>query len=154
MGFFEDLAKGGTEGVFSGFAKAVQVFKADPTKVAELENAASLARLQHEGLMAELQLKAATLEADLAKAQIDVNKIEAANTRFFVSGWRPAVGWVCVSGISYEWLFRPIVQSLINYWQATYVMVSLDTEDIYTLLGGMLGLGVLRTVEKLKIGGK
>jgi hypothetical protein len=103
-------------------------------------------KLQQDGAFKELE---ANLE--LAKAQIDVNKTEAASPSLFVSGWRPAVGWVCVSAYAFNYLFLPLLN-----WGAKFFMdnapgiVALDTGELTTLLFGMLGIGTLRTVEKIK----
>jgi hypothetical protein len=81
-------------------------------------------------------------------AQVELNKTEAASPSLFISGWRPATGWVCVGGLVYQVMVRPIVQSCINVWTPTYTMVPLEIETLMTLLFGMLGLGAYRTVEK------
>ena len=61
------------------------------------------ARLAHEiATLAERQAH------EIAKAQIEVNKAEAGSSSLFVSGWRPAVGWVCVSGLGFNFLVVPL----------------------------------------------
>ena len=50
--------------------------------------------MQQKGELAEL---AAITEGD--KAQAEVNKVEAASESLFVSGWRPAVGWICAAAL-------------------------------------------------------
>lgn len=82
--------------------------------------------------------------------QVEINKIEASSESFFKSGWRPAVGWICVSGLSYQLLFRPIMT-----WVGTNVVhwsppPPLETDTLMTLLFGLLGLGAYRTVEKIR----
>lgn len=81
-------------------------------------------------------------------AQTDINKAEASNVSVFVSGWRPAVGWVCVGGLVYTFIGQP----LISWGSAIYhypLPPALDLGTLITLLGGMLGLGGLRTLEKV-----
>lgn len=88
-------------------------------------------------------------------AQIEVNKEEAKHSSVFVSGWRPAVGWACVTGLFYTYLFQPILSWLGQLickangleWTA---LPTIPMSDLLILLGGMLGLGGLRTFEKLK----
>lgn len=92
----------------------------------------------------EIAYKIATLAATNAHknamAQIDVNKTEAAHKNLFVSGWRPALGWVCVLALGNNYLIVP-------YWADA---VALDTGEIMPLILGMLGLAGARTVEKVK----
>lgn len=88
-------------------------------------------------------------ETGLVMAQIDVNKIEAANPTLFVSGWRPAVGWVCVIGLLYSFLGQPLLEWATPALNLASAPPKLDMGTLITLLGGMLGLGTLRTVEKM-----
>ena len=81
---------------------------------------------------------------ELINGQIEVNKVEAASPSLFVSGWRPYIGWICGNGLAYQFLVYPILIA----WQPK--IVQLDMGTLLTLLGGLLGLGTLRTVEKLK----
>lgn len=81
--------------------------------------------------------------------QMDINKVEAANTNLFVSGWRPFVGWVCGIGLVYSFIGQPLLAwGSINYHFA--IPPTLDLGTLLTILGGMLGLGTLRTVEKVQ----
>lgn len=79
----------------------------------------------------------------LIQGQLEINKVEAANPSLFVSGWRPFIGWICGVGLGYQFLIYPI---LIGYAPK---IQQLDMGTLVTLLGGLLGLGTLRTVEKL-----
>jgi hypothetical protein len=77
-------------------------------------------------------------ESAIAAAQSATNTAEAANNNVFVSGWRPACGWICVMGLGYATIVAPVLR--------------LPTGDVNTLimvLTGMLGLGTMRTVEKI-----
>lgn len=130
------ILKDGVGGLFNGVATIVKTFKADPLEVMRLEVAIQ---------QAEQQITLA-----LAQAQTKINEIEAASDNLFVSGWRPAVGWVGVTGLAYDNLLRPLLQSLVNLWYPSYTMVSLDTNELATLLFGILGLGAYRTYEKSK----
>lgn len=91
------------------------------------------------------------LEADLqlALAQTEINKVEAAAPDVFRGGWRPAAGWVCVAGLAYQFLFQPLAawSGGIQGWPPPPV---LDLGDLYGLLFGMLGLGAYRSFEKTK----
>ena len=83
---------------------------------------------------------------ELAKGQLEINKAEAASGSLFKGGWRPAVGWVCVCGFAINFLVSPIAAGFgVDIPQA-------DAATLMPVLMGMLGLGGLRTVEKM--GGK
>lgn len=94
----------------------------------------------------------AVLDADmrLALGQMEVNKVEA-STDLFRGGWRPAVGWVCVIGLGYQFILQPLLP-----WMVTVAgghvppLPAIDNETLMVLLTGMLGLGGLRTFERVK----
>ena len=87
----------------------------------------------------ELVKALAEFETRLAEAQNKLNEIEAASGSFFKSGWRPAVGWLCVMGLFYSAILAPVMQ------------LPLPENDILTtLLFSLLGLGSLRTLEKAR----
>ena len=103
-------------------------------------------RLAHEiATLAERQAH------DIAKAQIEVNKNEANHRSVFVSGWRPACGWVCVLGFTVNFLVIPTVNIYLTAWtQIPLLIPALDVSEMMPVLLGMLGLGGMRTVEKTK----
>lgn len=87
--------------------------------------------------------------SEAAKAQAEVNLKEAEHPSLFVSGWRPAVGWICVAGCAYGFAAHPLLT-----WLSVLIGVGtppvLDMATIVGLLGGLLGLGGLRTYEKVQ----
>lgn len=86
-----------------------------------------------------------------AHDQTEINKIEAASTSVFVAGWRPAVGWVCVLGLGYSYLIYPfLLWYSAAYGQDLHNLPKLETDGLYQLVLAMLGLGTLRTFEKVK----
>lgn len=87
---------------------------------------------------AEAANKLQDLAAQIAAAQSATNTAEAGNANIFVSGWRPFIGWVCGFGFVY---------SII---QPAFHLPPVDMQNIIGILGGMLGLGAMRTVEKIK----
>lgn len=91
-----------------------------------------------------------TLELQSVLGQLDINKAEAAHPSVFVSGWRPAVGWVCVSGFGYEFLLRPLANGVAIGLGVPPVFPGIEVEALSSLLTGLLGLGGLRTLEKIK----
>jgi hypothetical protein len=78
---------------------------------------------------------------ELAKAQLGVNKVEAAHRSLFVAGWRPAVGWSCCFALVYSTILSPI----LGIW---FTVPPVDSSLLTTVLMGMLGLGAMRTYEK------
>jgi hypothetical protein len=87
---------------------------------------------------------------ELAKAQLEVNKTEAAHSSLFVSGWRPAVGWVAVLGMASNFLVIPLANFTLALVESEVVVPILDLSQMMPVLLGMLGLGAMRTVEKTK----
>lgn len=99
-------------------------------------------------LREQASMELASQAASQIMGQIELNKGEQASPSLFISGWRPAVGWVCLGGLTYQVMVRPIGQSVANIWFPHYAAVSLEVETLMTLLFGMLGLGGYRTFEK------
>ena len=102
-------------------------------------------RLAHEiATLAERQ------SHEIAKAQIEVNQREADHQSLFVSGWRPAVGWVCCIGLACNYLFIPMANFVLVLSDSSVTVPALDLSEMMPVLLGMLGLGSLRTWEKTK----
>lgn len=96
---------------------------------------------------AKLQLLSLQQSGELA--QIAVNQEEAKNSSVFVSGWRPAIGWVCGAACSWNWIGLPIAKFVLEL-QGHHVPLSpADLSEMMPVLMGMLGLGGLRTIEKM-----
>jgi hypothetical protein len=95
------------------------------------------------------QFRALEAELAIATGQLDVNKLEAASPDRFVSGWRPAVGWVCVLGLGYQYLGQPLL-AWVSGAAGFAAPPTLALGDLMVLLTGMLGLGGLRSIEKVK----
>jgi hypothetical protein len=101
-------------------------------------------------IAAELSTMAERHAQELAKGQLEVNKAEASSGSIFVAGWRPAVGWVCVLGMAMNFLIVPLGNFGLAIAKIQIVLPLIDTSTMMPVLMGMLGLGGLRTVEKLK----
>jgi len=87
----------------------------------------------------------------LVQGQMDINKTEAASSSVFTSGWRPAIGWVCGAAFAYTYVLYPILLWAKAIWFPTITPPILGNDGmLYELLIGMLGLGGLRTFEKVK----
>ena len=86
-----------------------------------------------------------------ALAQIEVNKVEAASNSIFKSGWRPAIGWVCGFAFAYHFVLQPLLVFILTYaGHPVPELPEFDMASLMTVLGGLLGLGGLRTFEKYK----
>ena len=82
-------------------------------------------------------------------AQIAVNTEEARNPSLFVSGWRPAVGWCCALACGWNWLGLPISKLAAELLGHPITLGPADLGEMWPVLMGMLGLGGLRTLERL-----
>jgi hypothetical protein len=86
---------------------------------------------------------------DLALAQIEVNKAEAASGSVFKGGWRPFIGWVCGSAFAYHFVLQPVIVFVVLAVGVDLPpLPEFDMTSLMTVLMGMLGLGGLRTYEK------
>jgi len=137
MGF--DLAGliGGSIG--SAFKEIMSVFKVDPTKALEVQSQLETIRLNLEGQLVQQ-----------ITAQIDVNKQEAASPSMFVAGWRPFVGWVCGSAFAWAFVIQPLANFFLTSSGHTTQLPTLNLSQMMPVLLGMLGLGGLRTYEKVQ----
>jgi len=104
------------------------------------------AKLAHEiATMSEKHAQEALL------AQLEINKAEAASGSLFKGGWRPAVGWTCAIAFLYHFILKDLI--IFGCAIAGVVLPDLpefDMGTLLTVLGGMLGIGGLRTYEKQK----
>lgn len=105
---------------------------------------------------AEVALKTLEQNGELAAiaGQIEINKVEAASDSFFVKGWRPFIGWTCGAACAWNWVGISICNTLINIFGSPIVLKTADISDMLPILVGMLGLGGLRTYEKINLKGK
>tara|TARA_R110000803_G_scaffold148215_1_gene213633 strand:- start:628 stop:1032 length:405 start_codon:yes stop_codon:yes gene_type:complete len=105
---------------------------------------------QKNALAHEISTMAERHSQEQMLAQLEVNKVEAASSSLFVSGWRPATGWVCVLGMAGNFIVTPFANFVLALLgvQVFIPLVPLDT--MLPVLLGMLGLGGLRTLEKAK----
>lgn len=96
-----------------------------------------------------LQVQQMTIAANLTQGQIDVNKAEASSQSVFVAGWRPFVGWVCGAAFGWTFVIGPFLSFTLNAFKMSVSLPQLDLSQLSPVLMGMLGLGVMRTVEKV-----
>ena len=98
---------------------------------------------QKNALAHEIATMAERHAQELAQGQLEVNKVEAAHKSLFVSGWRPAIGWVCALGLFYN----VILANIIGIWVD---VPEIDTTLLVPVMMGMLGLGAMRSYEKVQ----
>lgn len=128
----------------------LEKFIPDPRQAAD-------AKLKMLDMAQKGELAAMDAEMRLALGQQEINKAEAGTDRFR-GGWRPATGWVCVLGLLYQFLAVPLLPWLIAVLNVSMgrdpsmipTLPAIDNDTLLVLLTGMLGLGGLRTVEKVK----
>ena len=83
---------------------------------------------------------------ELVKVQSEINKMEAQHRSVFVAGWRPFIGWICGVALLYNFIVRDVIA-----WLSPNIMPpAIQMDQLITILLGMLGLGGLRTFEKIK----
>lgn len=104
---------------------------------------------KEEARKAEAEFLRMTFEGDLKKtlAQLEINAREAAHPSVWVAGWRPYFGWVGGTSFAYVGILKPILSwvASINGWPEP---PDIDTEFLWVVVSGLLGIGGLRTYEK------
>lgn len=118
----------------------------DKTKQEELK--ADIAKAQIAGVLQEQDNAWKN-----ALAQIGTNTAEATSGSLFIAGWRPFVGWTCGVALAYNFVILPFLKFalVVFHWQGDIGSVpTLDLSVMSTVLIGMLGLGTMRTVEKVR----
>jgi hypothetical protein len=84
-------------------------------------------------------------------AQLEVNKAEAASGSLFKGGWRPAIGWICGLALFWSFILQPfLVFFLLVFGVDLPPLPEVGTADLMPILLGMLGLGGLRSYEKVQ----
>jgi len=105
---------------------------------------------------ADAKFRISQLAAQADIAQIEVNQQEAKSGMLFVSGWRPFIGWTCGSALAWTFVISPVIQSVIFYiaeFSGNEIdrsgLPAFDLAVLMPVLLGMLGLGTMRTYEKV-----
>lgn len=165
MAFWEALAKGGITGLFEGVGELAKdlrtAFTGEEPMTAE-QKAQTLARID------ALEAAIVSNEHEIKMGQQALTMQEAQSPSLFKSGWRPALGWSCVFGIAYQFVFRPLAawatkigflvyaayseagmtDALSTLMSEAIKMPSLDMQTLLGLVGTLLGVGTMRTLEK------
>jgi roadblock/LC7 domain-containing protein len=98
------------------------------------------------------QLEAQLVQAAnaAAMAQVEVNKIEAGHSSVFVAGWRPSIGWVCAAGLAWAFVVAPVASWALLVLGIKAELPAIQFDHLFELVLAMLGIGGLRTFEKLR----
>ncbi len=99
-------------------------------------------------------LEALRLALSADQAQTEINQQEAAHSDRFVAGWRPFIGWVCGVSFAYHFVLQPLLAFAIMNSGGEVKLPAFDMDALSTVLMGMLGLGGLRTIEKIRKAGR
>jgi hypothetical protein len=108
----------------------------DPAQAAQAQLA--LLKMQQDGELAAIS------------GQMEINKIEAGSSSVFVAGWRPFAGWVCGIGLAYVSIIEPVARLVATFVGYIGDFPAIDTTLTMQVLLGMLGMGGLRTLDKIK----
>lgn len=148
MSVISDLTAGAASGLFTGLGGLATSIRTAITGKSVLS---SEDQLKLATQLQQLEQQALAGDQAMAAAQAQIDNTEAASTSFFKSGWRPAVGWICVSGLGYQFLLMPVLPWAVHVCGGIVdPLPGLDIGTLMTLLMGMLGLGGMRTFEKVK----
>jgi hypothetical protein len=94
----------------------------------------------------ELAARAEEQEMQLILGQVEINKAEATHANLFVAGWRPFIGWTGGVALGYTWILSPLLKMVFGLDE----LPALDPDAIYPIIVAMLGIGTMRTVEKMR----
>ena len=121
------------------------VEKIFPDPHAASEAKLKLLELSQKGELAELEAA-----VRMSEAQNRVNEKEAEHRNLFVSGWRPSIGWICGAAFGFKFILAPTLIMIGSVMGTNIPVPAIETSELTTVLLGMLGLGGLRTFEKVK----
>lgn len=105
----------------------------------------------------QLELEGRKIDQATDLAQIEVNKVEAASSSVFVTGWRPAIGWIGAAAMAYQFLVYPLALWAWTYLQGIgWIPKELEpppvlpSDQLWVILSGILGIAGMRSFEKSK----
>lgn len=100
---------------------------------------------------AEMELVKMAADGELKQviAQLEINAKEAAHPSIFVSGGRPLFMWIGGFGFGYATIVQPVLTWIarIKGWPEP---PDVNSELLWVVVTGLLGIGGLRSVEKVK----
>lgn len=111
---------------------------------------ADKAKLQLLEMAQTKELAQLAADVDIARGQLGINEAEASNPSLFVSGWRPGVGWVCTAAFAWQFVVAPAAVFVATLAGHPLPLPAFESESLLTVLFGLLGMGGLRTFERIK----
>lgn len=101
---------------------------------------------------AKLEMFKLQQSGDLAQmtGQMEIDKVEAASTNWFVAGGRPFIMWVCGAACSWNWVGLPMAKFACSYFGHPVNLAPADVSEMMPVMMGILGLGAYRSFEKVK----
>ena len=132
----------GLDDIIGAGLDIINKFIPDPAQKAQA--AYQMAQLQQQTEFKELDAQIATINS-----QTDTNKAEAVNTSLFVAGWRPFIGWICGTGLGWNYVGISLVKTIGTLVGHPIEISPMDLSEMMPLLIGMLGLGGMRSYEKV-----
>lgn len=146
MSVISDLTAGAAGGVFTGIGQLAKDLRSAITGKSTLDSGDQIRLIE---MAQSLELEALKADQQIAQAQAAINLADANSGSNYRGGWRPAAGWVCVTGLAYQIVLRPF----LVWGSDNFGLISppgLDMETLSVLLGGLLGLGGFRTFERVR----
>jgi hypothetical protein len=107
-------------------------------------------RAAAEKAKAEMEMQLVNAANEAAMAQVELNKIEASHSSVFVAGWRPSIGWVCAAGLAWAFVVAPVSSWALMVIGIRAELPAIQFDHLFELVLAMLGIGGLRTFEKLR----
>lgn len=86
----------------------------------------------------------------LVQGQLEINKAEAGSSSLFVAGWRPSIGWVCSAACAWNWIGLPVAKAGLLLAGLKLELSPADLSEMMPVMLGMLGLGAMRSFDKVK----
>lgn len=107
-------------------------------------------KVQAELTKQKIELELITAANEMNKMQAETNKVEAGHRSVWVAGWRPAIGWCCSLGVAWFFIIQPLLQWLGTAFGVPLMLLPVFPEDhLFELVFALLGMGTLRSVEKI-----
>ncbi len=98
----------------------------------------------------EFEMAMRQLDLTQMQGQMQINQIEAANPNIFVSGWRPAIGWVGVFGLFYQFVIAPIAIYVLAIVDPGITLPNIGGAELISLVVALLGIGAMRSYDKMQ----
>lgn len=96
-----------------------------------------------------VQQKLMDADATMIAAQNAINLAEAQNSNIFISGWRPAIGWICAGGLGWQTVGEPVLSYAMAMFGYSPALPVIDSTLLMNMTMALLGLGVMKTVERM-----